>query len=419
MPPPQMIKNAEIMAIGSELLTPNCIDTNSLFLTERLNSIGIEVELKTIVGDNEAYLEQLVRESIKRASLVISTGGLGPTEDDVTKKVFARVLKRQMVLDDQILDRIQARFRARGMTMPAINARQALVPVGATILENVAGTAPGLWMEEGECRIILLPGPPSELKPMFDTSCLPRLAELSGGARLFTQVFKVTGLSESALDERISPMYVKYKNPVTTVLATYPSEVQIHLTGRGKSEEDARKIVMELADQIEIELGDDIFSRGEESLEQIVGYYLLMRRHTLAVAESCTGGLISQRITSVPGSSAYFLCGITCYSNQSKVELAGVPPLLIEMNGAVSPEIAKGLAEGIRERTGATVGVGVTGIAGPSGATVEKPVGLVHIALSMADCLDHREFRFGGDRERIRQWSSQVALDMVRRKLMY
>ncbi len=419
MPPPQMIKNAEIMAIGSELLTANCIDTNSLFLTERLNSIGIEVELKTIVGDNEAYLEQLVRESIKRASLVISTGGLGPTEDDVTKKVFARVLKRQMVLDDQILDRIQARFRARGMTMPAINARQALVPVGATILENVAGTAPGLWMEEGECRIILLPGPPSELKPMFDTSCLPRLAELSGGARLFTQVFKVTGLSESALDERISPMYVKYKNPVTTVLATYPSEVQIHLTGRGKSEEDARKIVMELADQIEIELGDDIFSRGEENLEQIVGYYLLMRRHTLAVAESCTGGLISQRITSVPGSSAYFLCGITCYSNQSKVELAGVPPLLIEMNGAVSPEIAKGLAEGIRERTGATVGVGVTGIAGPSGATVEKPVGLVHIALSMADCLEHREFRFGGDRERIRQWSSQVALDMVRRKLMY
>lgn len=416
---PQMIKNAEILAIGSELLTPNRIDTNSLFLTERLNSIGIEVELKTIVGDNEAYLEQLVRESIKRASLVISTGGLGPTEDDVTKKVFARVLKRQMVLDDQILDRIQARFRARAMTMPAINARQALVPVGATILENVAGTAPGLWMEEGECRIILLPGPPSELKSMFDTSCLPRLAELSGGARLFTQVFKVTGLSESALDERISPIYVKYKNPVTTVLATYPSEVQIHITGRGKSEEDARKIVMELADPIEMELGDDIFSRGEENLEQIVGYYLLMRRHTLAVAESCTGGLISQRITSVPGSSAYFLCGITCYSNQSKVELAGIPPLLLEMNGAVSPEIAKGLAEGIRERTGATVGVGVTGIAGPSGATVEKPVGLVHIALSMADCLEHREFVFGGDRERIRQWSSQVALDMVRRKLMY
>ena len=413
-----MIKNAEIMAIGSELLSPHRLDTNSLFLTERLNSIGIEVELKTIVGDNEAYLEQLIREAIKRSSLVISTGGLGPTEDDITKKVFARVLKRQMVLDDQILDRIQARFRARGLSMPAINARQALVPVGATILENAAGTAPGLWMEEGECRILLLPGPPSELKPMFDSTCLPRLAELSGGARLFTQVFKVAGLSESALDERISPLYVKYKNPVTTVLAAYPGEVQIHLTGRGKSVEEAKKIVMDLADQIEIELGDDIFSRGEENLEQIVGYYLLMRRYTLAVAESCTGGMISQRITSAPGSSAYFLCGITCYSNQSKVDLAGVPPLLIEMNGAVSPEIAKGLAEGIRERTGATVGIGVTGIAGPSGATVEKPVGLVHIALSMEDCLDHREFRFGGDRERIRQWSSQAALDMVRRKLM-
>lgn len=414
-----MIKNAEIMAIGSELLTFNRIDTNSLFLTERLNSIGIEVELKSIVGDNEAYLEQLVREAIKRSSLVISTGGLGPTEDDITKKVFARVLKRQMVLDDQILDRIQTRFRARGLSMPPNNARQALVPVGATILDNTGGTAPGLWMEEGECLIILLPGPPSELKPMFDMSCLPRLADLSGGARLFTQVFKVTGLSESALDERISPIYVKYKNPVTTILATYPGEVQIHLTGRGKSEEEAKKIVTALADQIETELEDNIFSRGEENLEQIVGYYLLMRRFTLAVAESCTGGLISERITSVPGSSAYFLCGITCYGNQSKIDLAGVPPLLLEMNGAVSPEIAKGLAEGIRERTGATVGLGVTGIAGPSGGTIEKPVGLVHIALSMEDYLEHREFRFGGGRERIRQWSSQAALDMMRRKLMY
>jgi len=414
-----MIKNAEIIAIGSELLTSGRQDTNSLFLTERLNSIGIEVELKIIVGDNEAQLEHLVRDAIKRSSLIISTGGLGPTEDDITKKVFARVLKRQMVLDDQILDRIQARFRARGMVMPAINARQALVPVGATILENTAGTAPGLWMEEGECRIILLPGPPGELKPMFETACLPRLTELTGGARLFTQVFKVTGLTESALDERISSIYLKYKNPVTTILATYPGEVQIHLIGRGKSEEDARKIVTELADKIEFELGDDIFSRGEENLEQIVGYYLLMRRYTLAVAESCTGGLISQRITSVPGSSAYFLCGITCYSNRSKIDLAGIPPLLIEMNGAVGPEIAKGLADEIRKRTGATLGVGVTGIAGPSGATVEKPVGLVHIALSMEDSLEHREFRLSGDRERIRHWASQVALDMVRRKLIY
>lgn len=409
--------NAEIIAIGSELLTPNRIDTNSLFLTERLNSIGIEVELKTIVADNEALLEQVVREAVSRSALVIATGGLGPTEDDVTKKVFARVLKTQMVLDDQILERIKSRFRRRGLQMPANNARQALVPVGGQVLENPAGTAPGIWMEHGGCRIILLPGPPNEMKPMFEESCMPRLTELSGGVRLFIQVFKTTGISESQLDERIAPMYGKYKNPVTTILAS-AGEVQIHLTGRGKSEEEARKIVTELADKVEFELGDLVFSRGEENLEQIVGYYLMMRQMTLAVAESCTGGLVSQRITSVPGSSSYFLSGVTCYSNRSKIELAGIPPLLIEMNGAVSVEVAKGLAEGIRLKTGATLGLGITGIAGPAGGTVQKPVGLVHIALSMDSSVEHKEFHFVGDRERIRLWASQAALDMVRRKLI-
>ena len=413
-----MLKNAEIIAIGTELLTPNRLDTNSLFLTERLNSIGIEVELKTVVGDNEARLEQLVREAVKRSSLVIATGGLGPTEDDITKKVFARVLKKQMILDDRILGRIQERFRRRGMEMPANNARQALVPVAAKVLENPGGTAPGIWMEQDDCQIILLPGPPGELKPMFEESCMPRLTELSGGARLFTQVFKVTGLTESRLDERIAPIYSRYKNPVTTILATFPGEIQIHLTGHGKSGEDARKIVTELADKVENDLGDLVFSRGEENLEQIVGYYLLMRQMTLAVAESCTGGLVAQRMTTVPGSSNYFLCGVTCYSNRSKIDLAGIPPLVIEMCGAVSEEVAKGLAEGIRLKTGATLGLGITGIAGPSGGSVEKPVGLVHIALSMNSSLDHQEFRFGGDRERIRQWASQAALDMVRRKLI-
>jgi nicotinamide-nucleotide amidase len=409
--------NAEIIAIGSELLSPNRMDTNSLFLTARLNSIGIEVELKTVVGDNEARLEQVVREGVKRAGLIIASGGLGPTEDDVTKKVFARVLKRQMVLDDQILERIKARFHRRGMEMPVNNARQALVPVGARILENPAGTAPGLWMEQEECQIILLPGPPSELKAVFEDACMPRLTELTGGVRLFNQVFKATGITESRLDERIAPIYTKYNNPATTILAS-PGEVQIQLTGKGKNEEEARKVVTELADKIEFELGDLIFSRGEESLEQIVGYYLLMRQMTLAVAESCTGGLVSQRITSVPGSSHYFLCGVTCYSNRSKEDLAGIPPLVIEMNGAVSAEVAKGLADGIRVKTGATLGLGITGIAGPAGGSLEKPVGLVHIGLSIDSSIDHQEFRFAGDRDRIRFWASQAALDMVRRKLI-
>lgn len=412
-----MIKNAEIIAIGTELLTPQRMDTNSLYLTEQLNSIGIEVELKTIVGDNENRLEAVVKEAIKRSALVIATGGLGPTEDDITKKVFARVLKRQMVLDNRVMERIQSRFRSRGLEMPANNARQALVPNGAEIMENPVGTAPGLWIDQEGCLILLFPGPAFELKRMFEDSCLPRLTARAGGVRIVTQVFKATGITESRLDEIIAPIYTRYKNPVTTILAS-PGEIQVHISGKGRSEEEARKLVVELSDRIEFALGECIFSRGEESLEQIVGYYLMMRQLTLAVAESCTGGLLSQRLTSVPGSSNYFLCGVTCYSNASKVELTGIPPLLIEMNGAVSPEVAKGLAEGIRLRSGAQMGVGLTGVAGPSGGSVEKPVGLVHIAISTAPAIDHKEFRFTGDRDRIRFWASQAALDMIRHKLL-
>ncbi len=412
-----MIHNAEIIAIGSELLSSERMDTNSLYLTGKLNSIGIEVELKTVVGDNESRLESVIREALRRSSLVVSSGGLGPTEDDITKKVFARVLKRQLVLENRVLERIQTRFRNRGLEMSANNARQALVPVGAEILENSSGTAPGLWIEHEGCVVILLPGPPIELKRMFEESCMPRLTGLSGGMRLVTQVFKATGTTESRLDELIAPIYSKYKNPVTTVLAS-PGEIQVHITGRGKSEEEARRIVTELADQVEFTLGDLIFSRGEENLEQIVAYYLMMRQMTLAVAESCTGGLIAQRLTSVPGSSNYFLYGICPYSNRAKVDLLDIPPLLIEMNRAVSPEVAKAMAERVRLKSGAAIGVGVTGIAGPSGGSMEKPVGLVHIALSTEPAIEHKEYRFSGDRDRIRLWASQATLDMIRRKLL-
>src|SRR5215813_10341373 len=247
--------NAEIIAIGSELLTASRVDTNSLYLTERLNSIGIEVELKTVVGDNEHRLEQLLREAVKRSEIVIATGGLGPTEDDVTKKVVSRVVKKQLVLEQ----RIQARFHNRGLEMPANNARQALVLLGSKILENPVGTAPGLWIEYEGCHILLLPGPPRELNVVFEEACKPRLAELSAGTRLFTQVFKATGLTESKLDEMIAPIYTPYKNPATTILAA-AGEIHVHLTGKGKSEEEARKVVTEVADRIEFALGDFVFS---------------------------------------------------------------------------------------------------------------------------------------------------------------
>lgn len=411
------METAEIIAIGTELLTPHRVDSNSLYLTSRLNSIGIEVDLKVVAGDQETRLEQVARSALERSPLVIATGGLGPTEDDITRKVFARVLQRQMVLQHDILQTIRNRFRSRGLEMPGNNARQALVPVGARVLDNRLGTAPGLWLERGEGVVILLPGVPSEMKAIFEESCLPLLSQRSKGFHLFTRVLRSTGMTESQLDEQIAPIYTPYKNPATTILSG-KGEIQIHLTGRAKSLQEAEALVHEVAEPIQAKLGDVIFSSGDQSLEQVVGDCLVRKKETLAVAESCTGGLIAERITRVPGSSRYFMGGVTCYSNQSKVEFTGMPPLLLEMSGAVSAEVAKSLAEGVRDRMGAGIGIGVTGVAGPSGGSPEKPIGLVHLALAMGDQVEHLECRFSGDRERIRFWASQAALDMVRRRLL-
>ncbi len=409
--------SAEIIAIGSELLTPQFKDTNSLYLTDQLNAVGIPVVMKTIVGDDENYLEDAVRHSLARTSILITIGGLGPTEDDVTRKVVGRVLQRQLVLDDEILARLQRRFKARGVEMPANNARQALVLTGSDILENNNGTAPGLWIAAEKNHVILLPGPPSELKPMFEASCMPRLHDLSGGVALARCVFRTAGLPESTLDARIAPIYTKYKNPETTILAK-PGQVEIRLTARGKNREEAERLLKELGDQIEHELDEFIFAKSEQSLEEIVGLYLVMKNATISTAESCTGGMLAERLTNVAGSSRYFISGVICYSNESKMELAGIPPLLLEMQGAVSPEVARGLAEGIRSRMSTTIGVGITGIAGPTGGSAEKPVGTVHIAVATPTGIEYRRFLFPGDRERVRWQASQAALDMVRRELM-
>jgi nicotinamide-nucleotide amidase len=409
--------SAEIIAIGSELLTPRFKDTNSLYLTEQLNAIGIPVVMKTIVGDDEHYLEDAIRHSLARTPILITIGGLGPTEDDVTRKVVGRVLQRQLVLNDEILAKLQRRFKARGVEMPANNARQALVLAGSEILENHNGTAPGLWIRAEKNHVILLPGPPSELKPLFETSCMPRLHEMAGGMALARCVFRTAGLPESILDARIASIYTKYKNPETTVLAR-PGQVEVRLTAHGKNREDAERLLKELGDQIEQELGDFIFARTESSLEEVVGIYLATKKATISTAESCTGGMVAERLTNVSGSSRYFMSGVICYSNESKMELAGIPPLLLEMQSAVSVEVARGLAEGIRARAGTTIGVGVTGIAGPTGGSPEKPVGTVYIAVATPTETEHRQFLFPGDRERIRWQASQAALDMVRRAVL-
>jgi nicotinamide-nucleotide amidase len=388
-----------------------------MHLTRQLNEIGIPVVMKTIAGDDENYLEQALRGSLERTPVVITIGGLGPTEDDITRKVVARVLRRQLVLDDGILAAIENRFKARGVDMPKNNARQALILSGSDVLENRNGTAPGLWIDADRNHVVLLPGPPSELMPMFEEACAPRLRKLAGGLALSRRIFRTTGLPESALDARIAPIYQKHRNIETTVLAK-PGQVDIRLTTSGKSEAEADRAVQLLADEIERELRDYIFTNTEQSMEEVVGMYLAMKQATISVAESCTGGMLAERLTSVDGSSRYFMSGIITYSNQSKIDLAGIPPLLLEMQGAVSEEVARGLAEGVREKLGTTLGVGITGIAGPSGGSPEKPVGTVHIAVAGPSGTTHQVYRFPGSRDRVRWQATQAALNMTRRVLM-
>lgn len=408
--------DAEIIAVGSELLTPHRLDTNSLFLTDKLNAVGIEVRFKTIVGDHAERLASVFRQALSRSQLIILTGGLGPTTDDINREVVAEILGRKLIEVPEIRRRIEDRFLRLGRRMPENNLRQALIPEGATWLDNKNGTAPGIWLEHGTVTIVLLPGPPAELEALFEAECAARLGRIAPKLRLKTRVYKVIGLPESEVDRRIAPIYRAYENPATTLLAT-PGGIEVHLRARVPSEEEADALLTELGDKIELALGDHVYSTGGETLEEVVGMYLVMKQKTVAVAESCTGGLLSERLTRVPGSSTFFLGGAVCYSNELKTKLAGVPAVLIEENGAVSKPVAQALAEGIRKRSGASIGVGITGVAGPSGGTAEKPVGLVFIGLADDPGTLIREFRFPGNRERVRQWASQAALEMIRRRL--
>jgi nicotinamide-nucleotide amidase len=408
--------DAEIIAVGSELLTPLYQDTNSLFLTERLNSLGIEVLFKTVVGDRADDLATVLREAISRSPLIILTGGLGPTEDDLTRHVVSEVLGRPLREVPEISRQIQERLARFGRPMAENNLRQAMVPEGATWLENKNGTAPGLWIEDDHSVIVLLPGPPRELEAMFDAACVPRLARASTGQRIRSRVYKVVGLPESEVDKRAAPIYKACQNPTTTILAK-PGVIEIHLRARAATDQKAEAMLAELGDQIELALGEYVFSTRGESLEEVVGIYLVMRQKTVAVAESCSGGLLAERLTRNPGSSDFFLGGAICYNNDLKTKLAGVPRTLIEEHGAVSQPVAQAMAEGIRARTGASIGVGITGIAGPAGGSPEKPVGLVFIGLADEHGTQVREFRFPGNRERVRQWATQMALEMIRRRI--
>jgi nicotinamide-nucleotide amidase len=409
---------AEIIAVGSELLTPDRLDTNSLFLTEELNKLGIEVVRKTIVGDNRELLAEAFRDALDRVPLIIASGGLGPTEDDLTRETAAELLGRRLILNDAILRYIEGRFRQLGREMPAVNVRQAMVPEGAEVLENPRGSAPGLWIEDAGRFIALLPGPPRELKPMYQEQVLPRLERRSSGIRMFHRELRVAGMGESAVEQRIKPIYTRYHDVNTTILAA-PGEIQIHLRLWTNDAAHAQKTLDEIAQGFELALTDRIFSQDGSSLDEVVARILTMNNATISTAESCTGGLLAQRLTSIAGSSSYFLGGVVCYSNDLKAAWADVPPELIQSKGAVSSEVAIALADGIRRSAGSTLGVGITGVAGPGGGSEEKPVGTVHIALSHAGGVKERGMRFPGDREAIRWHASQLGLDMVRIHFLY
>ncbi len=412
---------AEIIAVGSEMLTPYRQDTNSLFLTGRLNELGISVAFKTIVGDNLEHLTSAARTAIGRSDLAVFMGGLGPTQDDLTREAVAAALGIELKRDHTLVAEMYKRFAERRLTMPGNNAQQADILQGAVVLANSRGTAPGQWLEiefEEKPRIVaLLPGPPHELQHMWDTDCMPRLRAKVPPAVIATRVLKVAMMGESAVDARTAPIYKKYPNVETTVLAGQ-GQVEFHLRATAARKEEAQAEVDRLAGELEDELDDAVFSSQGESLEEIVNYYLQMRNLKLAVAESCTGGMVAERITSVAGSSRSFLGGVVVYTNELKTLFADVPPLMIEAHGAVSKEVALALAENIRELCNADIGVGVTGIAGPGGGSEEKPVGLVYVAVTNGHKHEVVQRRFFGDRERVRRWASQQALDLVRRMLM-
>ena len=416
---------AEIVAVGSEMLTPTHVDTNSLFITERLNEIGIDLQGKAVAGDDRRVLKSIVADALERCDLLILTGGLGPTDDDVTREVVADLIGRTLEYHPYIFEAIEKRFAARGLRTPDINRRQAMVPKGAAVLPNKNGTAPGLWIEHGEKLIVLLPGPPRELKPMFEAVLQERLLGHVGASRLFRRLLRITGQSESSVEEKMQPLYARWvaaPTKITTTILASLGQIELHLTAMASSADDGHRALDTAVADVRAVLGRDLFSTNSETMQQVVGALLRERGLRIAAAESCTGGLVMARLTEVPGSSDYVDRGVVVYSNESKTELLGVPAVLIAAHGAVSEPVAEAMASGMVRNAHTDFGVGVTGVAGPTGGTPEKPVGMVAIAAAwMRDTAIEtrvRTFNFVGGREMVRFQASQAALDMVRRWLL-
>ena len=418
---------AEIIAAGSEMLTPHRQDTNSLFLTSELNSLGVTVAFKTIVGDNIDHLTGAATVALSRADIVIFSGGLGPTEDDLTREAAASALSLPLVRHPELLTQLAERFAKRSFVMTPNNAKQADILEGAEILPNINGSAVGQFLvttRPGDSAtrriVILLPGPPRELKPLFTDEVRPRLAAILPPSYIAKRILRMALLPESQVDARTAPIYKQYPDVETTILA-HAGEIQLHFQSAATTLAEAQARVDELAGKIEQEMDEAVFSAQGESLEEVVLLMLGLRHLTLATAESCTGGLVAQRLTAIPGSSRYFLGGAVVYSDALKTTFADVAPQLVATEGPVSEPVARALAEGIRKRTGASIGISITGIAGPSpgtGPDATKPIGLVYIGLADGSGAQVKEFQLPGDRDRIRWWASQHALELIRKSLL-
>jgi nicotinamide-nucleotide amidase len=407
----------EVLAVGSELLTADFQDTNSLYLAERLASIGLRFSFKTVVGDDDRDLARAVRSALSRSRLVIAMGGLGPTEDDRTREAFARALGRRLVFHPDILRTIEARFRRRGLAAPASNRKQAYVLRGAEALGNPNGTAPGQWLETDRNIVVLLPGPAHELKPMFEDFVLPRLRRRPT-ASLVRRVLRLTGLGESLMESRIADVYGALPSGVVLTTLASPGDLAIHIIAQGTGGPERLERKIEAVEHALLQrLGDFVYSRDDKSLPEVVGAGLLSRGETLACAESCTGGLLGHRVTGVPGSSAYFLASVVAYANRIKEDFLGVSKASIGGSGAVSSAVAAAMAEGVRARAKSTYGLGITGVAGPGGGTMRKPVGLVYTALAGPDGVTVARNLFFGGRDHVKFQATQKALDMLRRRL--
>lgn len=416
------LRTAVIIAVGSELLTPERVDTNSLFLTGALNALGVQLRYKVVVGDARDDIGAALLAAAAQADIVVVTGGLGPTDDDVTREAVAAACGMPLEEDADVAAAIRSRFAARGLAMPAINRRQALVPRGATVLPNPDGSAPGLWIERPEMVCIVLPGPPRELRGMFEAVARTRLAAACGRQGIFRRVLRVTGRPESYVDEVASPVYSRWLSaavPISTSVLATRGDVELHLAARAASREDADGALDAATSELAVVLGRDLVSSDGAALEEVVGRLLRAQGRRVAVAESCTGGLIASRLTDVPGSSEYVHAGWVAYHNEAKTALLGVDARLIEAHGAVSEPVARALADGCRKLAGTDYGLGVTGIAGPGGGSSDKPVGTVYVALAgPGERLRMRRLNLPGDRERVKHFASQAALDLLRRTLL-